>query len=219
MAPQDIAVHFVDFEGNSSYGIVEFGVVTVKNNIISKTYSRLCQAQGPITPAESRIHGIHYSDTQHEAPFVKEWDTFVNFRRTGVLAAHYAHFDNHLLKSIWSHPPFCPDFFNHGKSVAQWGPWIDTHKLYASIFPSWKSHKLSVLIDRLGLQSILDKLAKEHCVSKRREFHCALYDALASAVLFLHTKYFSGYEDVDLRWFLLHSAVAPEQPFQGELFD
>lgn len=219
MALQDTPIHFVDFEGNASYGIVEFGIATVQNGCISNTYSRLCQAQSAIDLADTRIHGIRYADTQYEKPFTEEWDTFVALRQTGVLAAHYAHFDNQLLKSVWSHPPLSPDFFKCGRRIAQWGPWIDTHKLYVNIFPGWESHKLGILIDRLGLEETLNKLAQTHCANQRRHFHCALYDALAAAVLFIHIKHLSGYQNADLQWFLLHGTVAPEQSLQGELFD
>jgi DNA polymerase-3 subunit epsilon len=33
------------------------------------------------------------------------------------------------------------------------------------------------------LQGQLDSLAERHCPSQRRKYHCALYDALASALI------------------------------------
>jgi DNA polymerase-3 subunit epsilon len=41
------------------------------------------------------------------------------------------------------------------------------------------------LVAICGLQSELDGLAEQHCPIERRQYHAALYDALAGAVLLL----------------------------------
>ena len=38
---KDTPVHFIDFEGNSTSGIIEFGVVTLRGGEIAETRTRL----------------------------------------------------------------------------------------------------------------------------------------------------------------------------------
>lgn len=67
--------------------------------------------------------------------------------------------------------------------AAEWGPWIDTGRLYPQFYPTLASAKLGDLVAVFGLQERLDALAAEHCPADRRRYHAALYDALAGALL------------------------------------
>lgn len=92
--------------------------------------------------------------------------------------------------------------------IADWGPWIDTRALYAAIYPDLKSHSLGELIRTFALTEPLAQLAAEHCPAPRRKAHCALYDALASALLLLHLGTEDGFEHLTLQWLLEHSAAS-----------
>ena len=178
-------IHFIDFEGNAASGIIEFGVVTVRNDAIVASRTRLCAATGRIGPDETAVHGLDIAAVKDAAPFKDEWDYFAGLRGTGPLAAHFAAAENHLLKSVWAYPRSAPDFVRPGKTATEWGPWIDTGRLYPQFFSNAGEGKLEELVKVVGLQSELDALAAIHCPSGRRHFHAALYDALAGALLLL----------------------------------
>jgi hypothetical protein len=77
------------------------------------------------------------------------------------------------------------------------------------------------LIRVFRLEEDLKALANEHCPEGRRRHHCALHDALASAVLLLQIFRLPGYETVDLWWLLFNSAPSrdrQEEWSQGELW-
>jgi len=179
----DGPIHFIDFEGNGTSGIIEFGVVTLRNGGISETRTRLCAAIGRVNPEDTAIHGLGNDDLRAAAPFKEEWEYFAGLRGNGPLAAHFAQAENYLLKSVWAYPRSVPDFARPRRTVTEWGPWIDTGRLYPQFFPEFGKGKLEELIAAGGLQAELDALAALHCPASRRNYHAALYDALAGALL------------------------------------
>ena len=116
------------------------------------------------------------------APFSDEWNYFSSLRELGPLAAHYAGVENGLLKSVWPYPRSVPDFARPGARIVDWGPWVDTARLYEQLLPAG-SGRLESLVAAHGVQPQLDALAAEHCPADRRRYHAALYDALAGALL------------------------------------
>jgi DNA polymerase-3 subunit epsilon len=176
-------IFFVDFEGSSVSGILEYGVVTLLGGRVVETKTRLCRATGRVRAQDSEVHGLHESDLAGQAPFADEWNYFTDLRERGPLAAHYAGVENGLLKSVWPYPRRSPDFARPGEQVVDWGPWIDSARLYEQFYPQLVSGRLEVLIAACGLQGELDALAAIHCPADRRRYHAALYDSLAGALL------------------------------------
>ncbi len=176
-------IHFIDFEGNSTSGILEFGVVTLHGGDITATRTRLCRPLGRVSAADTAVHGLRAGSLAGEAPIADEWEYFAGLRESGPLAAHFAHVEHHLLKSVWAYPRSAPDFARPGKSTTEWGPWIDTGRLYPQFFPQLGDGKLEELITAGGLTNELKSLATVHCPAGRRHYHAALYDALAGALL------------------------------------
>ena len=176
-------IYFVDFEGNRSSGILEFGVVTLIRGKIEETRTQLCKPVGRIQRAETAVHGLAEQQVASAQPFADEWEYFAGLRDRGPLAAHYAGAENSLLKSVWPYPRSAPDFARPGEQVIDWGPWIDTGRVYAQLYPNLESGRLESLIVLCGLTGQLDTLASRHCPEHRRHFHAALYDALAGALL------------------------------------
>ena len=93
--------------------------------------------------------------------------------------------ENSLLKSVWPYPRTSPNFARPGENLIDWGPWIDSARIFAQLFPSFKSGRLEVLVRACGLQEELDRSANLYCPEGRRCYHAALYDALAGAQLLL----------------------------------
>ena len=176
-------IFFVDFEGSRVSGVLEYGVVTLLGGRILAGATRLCAAMGRVRAEDVAVHGLHEADLAGRAPFADEWEYFASLRECGPLAAHYAGVENALLKGVWPYPRNSPDFARPGERVIEWGPWIDSARIYGQLYPQLESGKLETLIATCGLQAELDGLAEKFCPADRRHYHAALYDALAGAVL------------------------------------
>ncbi len=211
----DATIHFIDFEGSRASGILEFGVVTICRGEIVQTRTRLCAAQGVIALADTAVHGIDAHGVASAAPFADEWEYFASLRESGPLAAHFAQAENHLLKSVWAYPRTSPDFARPERTAGEWGPWIDTGRLYPQFLPVQQDVALERLLAVTGLQSELDALADEHCPAERRHYHAALYDALAGAKLLIELLRRPEFADATVPWLLQMSTLDPEK--RGDL--
>ncbi len=176
-------IFFVDFEGSAASGVLEYGVVTLHAGRVVEAKTRLCRATGRVHARDSEVHGLRADDLSIHAPFANDWDYFAELRERGPLAAHYAGVENSLLKSVWPYPRNSPDFARPGERVIDWGPWVDSARLYAQFYPQFASGRLESLVGACGLQGELEALAAVHCPPDRRRYHAALYDALAGALL------------------------------------
>ena len=176
-------IFFVDFEGSRASGILEFGVVEVQRGAVKGARTRICRATGRIRPEDTAVHHLSEEAVATHEPFAEEWNYFSSLRELGPLAAHYAGVENGLLKSVWPYPRSSPDFARPGRRVIDWGPWVDSARLYAQLYPQLESGKLESLVAACGLQGELDSHAAAYCPPDRRFYHAALYDALAGALL------------------------------------
>jgi len=177
-----IPIHVIDFEGATAYGVVEYGVATLVGGEITETHTRICRAHAPIDPSDVAVHGLTYERTQAYAPFSDDYEFFVDLRRRGPLAAHNARYEARLMKDTWAMPPFVPAWAEMGE-VASWGPWIDSMILARKLAPGLSRYKLQSVVEELGLQNELNALTLDHCPEDRRMYHCALFDAIASALI------------------------------------
>jgi len=178
-------IHVIDFEGGPQCGIVEFGVVTIIGSSIDSVATRLCRPKTPIPKNEWSVHKISTAEASLEEPFEEEWERFARLRESGPLSAHFASAENSMLKSVFPYPRKSPSWLDDGKSVVNWGPWLDTGTLYRNIGDKTDTLKLADLVCRHKLQSELDELSAEKCPLGRQKYHCALYDAIASALLLI----------------------------------
>ena len=176
-------IFFVDFEGSRTSGILEYGVATVLGGRVTETHTRLCRAMGRVRAEDVAVHGLREEVLEAHTPFAADWEFFASLRERGPLAAHYAGVENALLKSVWPYPRNSPDFARPGERVIDWGPWIDSARIYAQLYPRLDSGRLESLVAVGGFQAELDALAATHCPPERRRYHAALYDALAGALL------------------------------------
>ncbi len=217
----DTPIHFLDFEGNATSGILEFGVVTLSGGEITATRTQLCRPKGRVTPEDTAVHGLRGEALAGEAPFEDEWEYFAGLRESGPLAAHFAHVEHHLLKSVWPYPRNARDFARPGRSAAEWGPWIDTGRLYPQFFPQLGDGKLEELIAAIGLQPELDARAVADCPANRRNYHAALYDALGGALLLRALLERPEFAQATIPWLLQMSTLDGDKRDalqQGNLF-
>jgi DNA polymerase-3 subunit epsilon len=219
---KDQLIHFVDFEGSTASGILEYGVVSLRAGVIVAARGRVCAATGRVRPEDVAVHGLDAAATEGAAPFSADFGLFAGLRESGPLAAHFANAENTLIKSVWPYARAARDFSrDDGAATADWGPWIDTGRLYPQARGAGAPAKLSELVAAEGLQERLDAVAAEICPAGRRRYHAALYDALAGALLLLRLAETTGWGDKTLRWLLEHSTLDAgrrEGLRQGELF-
>jgi DNA polymerase III epsilon subunit-like protein len=176
-------VFFIDFEGGLGSGVLEYGVATLLGGHVTAVRTRLCAPTGRIRPDDTAIHGLTEASLARCEPFSSDWSLFAEYRDSGPLAAHFAGAENSLLRATWAYPRNSPDFARPGNCVIDWGPWIDTARIYAQLYPKLESVRLEAVVVACGLQAELDALALAHCPAGRRNYHSALYDALAGALL------------------------------------
>ena len=215
-------IHFVDFEGSVASGILEYGVVTLRGAVIVDTRTRLCRATGRVRAEDAAVHGLDAGAVAGHAPFGDDFELFARWREGGPLAAHFANAENTLIKSVWPYPRTSPDFARPGATATEWGPWIDTGRLYPQLYPSLASAKLADVVAAFGLQARLDALAEEHCPADRRRYHAALYDALAGALLLARLGEEPALAGQSCAWLLAMSTLDGEKRDalrQGGLFD
>lgn len=179
----DQLIFFVDFEGSLGSGVLEYGVVGLLRGQIVQTNTRLCRPTGRVRREDTAVHGLDAEMLEHRTPFADEWEFFAGLRERGPLAAHFAGVENGLLKSAWPYPRSSPDFARVGERIIDWGPWLDSARIYQQLYPQFPSTGLETLIAGCGLQTELDRVASLHCPADRRRYHCALYDALGGALL------------------------------------
>jgi DNA polymerase-3 subunit epsilon len=176
-------VHFIDFEGSLGSGVLEFGVATLLGGRVVAVHTGLCAPTGRVRPEDTRLHGLDAKALARAEPFASRWELFSRLRAEGPFAAHYAGAEGSLLRAAWPYPRSSPDFARPGAQSIEWGPWIDTARLYAQLYPGLVSLRLESLVGACGLQGELEQLSLQHCPPARRRYHAALYDALAGALL------------------------------------
>ncbi|MDQ8208804.1 3'-5' exonuclease [Coraliomargarita sp. SDUM461003] len=201
-------IHVIDFEGSRQSGVVEYGYVTLQQGEIVASQTRICAPIGTITDIDRGQHGISEDRAAGEARFDAEWPLFARLRETGPFCAHNAAVEDGFLRAVWSYPRTSPNFSEPGQSIASWGPWLDTLYIYRSIYPQLEQHKLQVLITLFELQAALDAQAAVICPAERRHYHCALYDALASALLLRRLSEEPTLAEATLRWLFLQSSAS-----------
>jgi len=216
-------IHVLDFEGGRRSGIVEFGVATLLDGRITTTHTRLCAPAGPVTAAESALHGITEADTARAAPFSTEQELFVSLRQTGPFAAHHAPVERGLLRHTWPIPAASPDFSAtdpaHAPRLSDWGPWLDTRRIYERLYLGLPSYQLMDLIKTFMLMDELSSLAAAHCPPNRRGPHCALFDALAAGLLLVRLAREPTLANAPLPWLVAQSlsSAAGADLSQGRL--
>lgn len=215
-------VHVIDFEGSRQSGIVEYGIATVAGGRITGAHTRICAPIGTISDRDREQHRISEERAREEAPFHEEWPLFSGLRREGPFCAHHVVVEAGLLQGVWPCPGQVPNFAEDGVPAADWGPWLDTLQLYRRIYPGLESYQLAALVSFFQLQPTLDAQAALLCPPKRRRYHCALYDALASALLLIRLLGEKELASASLRWLIQQSASSEgklQSMQQQELFE
>lgn len=177
----EVPIYAVDFEGAKSIGIVEFGIAGISGGEIFFSETKICAPKKPIDFKTRKITGITDALAAQNPPFEAHCEMFSRLRQNGIFAAHNFHTEDSLLRHYMPSAGRVKNFFT-GKDTLSWSPWIDSRIIARRIFKV-KSEKLSDAVSEIGLNSELEFYAEKICPKTRQKWHCALYDALASALI------------------------------------
>ncbi len=177
------SVFAIDFEGGDRTGVLEFGVIELTASGWGESWTGCCAPASTIPTRESETHGLYREDLLGKPPFGDYWELFRDLRLRGPFLAHSAHVEDRFLRRQWRTPGEVPDWSVPGGSVIEWGPWLDTCGLFRTL-RSGGSASLGDLVRSENEAETLDQIALERCPEDRARWHSALYDSIASAVLF-----------------------------------
>ena len=193
----------IDFEGSKNIGIVEYGIAEISNGSISQCSTRICAPRSKISAQDSALFDITNETAEHCPPFEDDLSLFCDMRKRGIFAAHNAVAEDTMLRASL---PVAPIVYNPltNTNCASWAPYIDTCTLAKCLF-KLDSAKLADVVNVLGLTDELYAHAEKFCPVNRRKWHCALFDAIASALILIKICSFDGFENVSAQWLLKYS--------------
>ena len=134
-------ISVIDFEGSPRSGVLEYGVVVLKQGEIDACYTRLCAAKGPIARDEWALHKISSKDLNAAMPFADEWALFAGLREIGPLCAHNACVENSFLRDEWPYPRSSPDFSSSAQPLCErcrLGSLVRYLAHVKNIIPGWR---------------------------------------------------------------------------------
>ncbi|MDP3440456.1 MAG: exonuclease domain-containing protein [Azonexus sp.] len=142
--------------------IIQIGAARIVNSRLlhQEVFDQIIDPECPLKPASIPIHGITEDMVRGKPTIDLVLPSFYAFCEDTVLIAHNAAFDMRFLQLKEERT---------GIKFSQ--PVLDTLMLSAVVHPNQESHKLDVILERLGIQ-----------IGSR---HNALEDALATATVFL----------------------------------
>lgn len=179
--PEAPLIHIFDFEGNAREGILEYGKISLQNGQLIQPETQFFHHQRPVE-IFSKKEKIHRDDIENAPDIQEKFADFQQWRRTGFFAAHGAKTEDSLLRKTWASPGKVPSFLETNFTIS-WGPWIDSERLYRLYFPELSSYKLRDLIQIFQLEIPLRNYVRDICPPNRQEFHCALFDTIATGFL------------------------------------
>lgn len=214
---ENVPIYAIDFEGSLQTGILEYGIVgLMPQDGIFFTETKLCKNKTIIPANESSCHGLCAENLAPYEDFSQHLDTFIRLRKKALFCAHNAAFENRLLSDYC---PIVPGAYTLSSITGQqWGPWLDTWFLYRKYLKT-QACTVEQLIHFCNLSELLSQLGRKFCPEGRKNFHCALFDALACALLFLNFIRSEVGSGKNLLWLLQQSSpkIISEDLTQQEL--
>jgi DNA polymerase III subunit epsilon len=119
--------------------VIEVGIIRVENNEIVAQYNKLLNPETYIHPSIQTLTGISSAELEHAPTFAEEKDTIYELLQDTVFVAHNVRFDYAFLKSEFSR-------FEMPFTSKQ----LCTAKLSRMLFPEFRRHGLTAIIERFG---------------------------------------------------------------------
>lgn len=132
---------------------------------LGESFCSFLSTDQKITWAAQKVHGITPKDLQGAPSLLSLWPEVKRLLSDRIIVAHGHGTEKRFLRAFPGH---------------SFGPWVDTLHLSRAAWPELDSFTLSALCDRFALSAVVGANHPE------RQWHDALYDASASALLLQH---------------------------------
>jgi DNA polymerase III alpha subunit (gram-positive type) len=109
-------------------------------------------------------------------------------------AAHNCTVDKNIITKYAPYKNNLADQF----AKMEWGPWIDTLKIYRVLYPNLRNYTLSYLKSVFGLEGSVKELSDTLCKRTAVKQHESMYDCIVTYLLLYRLK-----ERIDLNLFLV----------------
>lgn len=119
--------------------VIEVGIIRVEDAHVVAEYNKLLNPERYIHPMIQTLTGISPEEIEHAPTFAEEKDEIYELLKDSVFVAHNARFDYAFLKSEFSR-------FEMPFTARQ----LCTARLSRLLFPRFRHHGLSALIERFG---------------------------------------------------------------------
>jgi DNA polymerase-3 subunit epsilon len=162
--PDDYVVIDLETTGLSSYydKIIELAAIKIKDNKTIDTFSTLCNPEIEIDDFITNLTGIT-NNMVKDAPKIKDiLEDYIAFIGDSILVGHYINFDVNFIYDYYGRR-FIKRFSND-----------DTWRLSRKVFPELEHHRLSDMVEYLGVEN--------------KKAHRALSDCIATYNIYLELK-------------------------------
>ena len=143
----------LDFEGSLKSGIREIGIVSFMNFKITYAKEFIVNESIDLT------------------------NILENIPKGGFIISHNVMIEKNLLTKTFPYRSFTKG------GLLQWGPWLDTVKIYQKLYPNLLTYDLKNLVAQFLNEDELEKLSSMYCNLEKRKQHHALFDAICSFML------------------------------------
>ena len=129
-----------------------------------------------------------------DGPFSTWLSSCTNCEEVECWAAHNCAVDKNIITKYAPYKNNLADQF----TKMEWGPWIDTLKIYRALYPNLKNYTLSYLKSVFGLERSVKELSDTLCKRTAVKQHESMYDCIVTYLLLYRLK-----ERIDLNLFLI----------------
>ncbi len=155
---------------------VQIAIAHLLGTEISEALCSYVKAEGTVTWAARKVHGITDSMIKDAPRFMDLWPRIKSCMEGCWIVAHGAATEKRFLRVFPFH---------------SFGPWVDTLDLARAVYPDLSSHALGEVIKALGLENEPEIRAEDF------RWHDARCDAVASLVLLRHLISVCGLADAE----------------------
>lgn len=92
------------------------------------------------------------------------------------IASHNYNTEKNILKK------YMPYTHKNGE-ILNWGPWVDTYRIYNTLYPHLLDYKLGFLTEMFISEDELSIYSNKYCDSEKRTYHNATYDCICTMLI------------------------------------
>jgi len=159
----DTPIPFLDFEGNAASGIIDRRGGPCAQVRSRGDAQRLSGRGTAIAPRTRRCNGLTEGGCRRPAPSRHEWEYFAGLAGKAAAGGRISPTRRIPVEGAWAYPAQCTDCCRPGQNAAEWGPWIDTGRLYQQSFPATGRRKRKKLVAARPYEAELETMAARHC--------------------------------------------------------